>query len=248
MRRIADWLQSAGVSTSRRASAWSQATIRNIILNPVNKGEAIYGRFKRCVDEIRLGRYDDLRKRPLRTTQYYVERAQEEWQSIPAPAIVSAALWQVCQDRKRENQEQYSVNPIRKHLLQRLIRCPNCGNLMRGNFYKTAGVVYYNCKNAWGDQKGDRKPCHPNQYAAVFEAVNDALFAPELTPVERREVLPPLVRAIVPEGEGWRIVLRSLYQETSSEKGIQTFLTCVASRRNACPALSEEDTQSRDLP
>src|SRR5262245_2845344 len=37
---------------------------------------------------------------------------------------------------------------------------------MRGNLHKKAGTVYYNCKNAWGDQKGDRKPCHPKQYRA----------------------------------------------------------------------------------
>jgi DNA invertase Pin-like site-specific DNA recombinase len=85
---LADYLNNKKVPTVCGA-AWSPGTVWSVLANPVYKGEAIYGQYVRLTDDSRVA--------AGKSHAYRVLRPREEWIIIPAPSIVSAALWDKCQ-------------------------------------------------------------------------------------------------------------------------------------------------------
>jgi site-specific DNA recombinase len=129
---IKRWLDGAGISSPGGDPTWDRSTLGRILQNPVYKGQAVYGRRKRVVDEAR-------EERGLNRV-VYAEQPEERWITIPCPALVDEGLWEVCHRRRQENRARLSGNGRRQHLLSGLLRCPQCGVGMGGHKKK-----YYAC-------------------------------------------------------------------------------------------------------
>lgn len=128
-RSIARAMESAGYKTAK-GGAWCGSGIGDILKNPTYKGEAPYGQAAHIRIESE-GRVRTIRSR------------SESVVYIPCPAIVTAAQWELVQQRVRTNQR--IGNPTRRALLSGLVRCPECGRglyltrMVRGYYYMCDG-------------------------------------------------------------------------------------------------------------
>ncbi len=217
LRQITRWLYEQGVPTPRNGNSWSMPTVKNIIQNPAYKGQPVFGRFARRLDESRL----DKGYLPA----YYVRRPEAEWLRLSGPAIVTEELWEACQSRLAHNQEVFSGNPKHKHFLSGYMLCPTCGNRMRANTH-VSGVVYYRCKKAWAGRK-DGDACHPKQYRAdqadpaVLRGMSEAAHRPELFDQAVGAFDRDQQRQAAP-GEGQEVVRRKLAELQEEERATVT--------------------------
>src|SRR5207248_3292659 len=117
---------------------WHQHAVSVILSNPVYKGTGVHGRQERLHDELRKT------GRGLKLGFYMNFTNPERWTMIPAPALVDAETWEVCQERMHSNRATMSGNPRRKYLLTGFVRCPVCRRSMCGKVHKTS--TYYFCE------------------------------------------------------------------------------------------------------
>ncbi|HLK55801.1 MAG TPA: recombinase family protein, partial [Chthonomonadaceae bacterium] len=169
LRDICRWLEKSGVPTRNGGAFWKPKTIKQMLSNPVYKGQATFGKRLLVYDEARLEKGF---KRPA--TMCF--RDPSEWIFVDSPPIVSEALWDACQERLQEGRRLYGGNPQRKQMLTGLLRCPVCGRSMvahsrdrsRKNVQKPRtpfrrGVSYY-CPRARPSTNAAGLVCHPKYY------------------------------------------------------------------------------------
>lgn len=136
-RRIADHLNALGVPTAydkdgrlvkerggvrkqRTQGQWRPSRIRNMVVNPVYKGEYHYGRRSK--------------------------KAGREIIASAVPALVSAAVWDAAQAALRE----HNIMPKSTHrpnLLRSVIRCGGCGRNYSGAWGR--GELRYRCNGSF---------------------------------------------------------------------------------------------------
>ena len=132
LNQVRKWLSLEGPPSPRKGTQWGAATVRRMLMHPIYKGEAVYGRLQRTTDESRLER--GLNKVHYRTAPVSAHV------SIAAPAIVSVELWQRCQTLLQNNQQLYSGRTQDRWLLTSLLRCPLCGSTMTPRKAKWTGT------------------------------------------------------------------------------------------------------------
>lgn len=129
IREVKRWLEKNSVPTARNGRCWWPSSIRSILMNPVYKGKATFGRHQKLRDESRLGKGF---KQP-----YAIKTVpDDECIFIDCPAIISDEIWEACQVSLKRNQEIKSGRPSRRHLLSSFLRCPKCGRGMTGHEHK----------------------------------------------------------------------------------------------------------------
>jgi len=180
---VGRFMHESDVPTMRGAKTWKPGTIYDILMNPVHKGMATYGKRQRVVDTSRL-------LMGHKRADYSTNRPSEEWQYIPCPAIVDEATWDACQARLKDNQRRLSGNNQRRHTLTGLIMCPNCGRGLRAGQVRRKENdtfrVSYHCKAYGKSQYFEGAVCNPRHYnaehiqAAVSEAIQAIASRPEL--------------------------------------------------------------------
>lgn len=123
--RIPTAYQIDGRQRGKRAKAtqgvWRAGRIRNILVQPIYRGEHHYGR------RSATGRETIARQ---------------------VPAIVGAEAWERAQQQLRANQLGAMRNTQRDYLLRGLIRCASCGRVYHGTQFPGPGrerIVYYQC-------------------------------------------------------------------------------------------------------
>lgn len=116
-RSLARWLTEAGVPT-RRGGPWLPSTLGKLLRNEVYAGRRAYGRHTcRAQEELT----DGGRPRVKRTA-----RPREEWEVLPAPAIVDERTWQAVQARMRENRERFPGPNSLRWPLRGIVECATC--------------------------------------------------------------------------------------------------------------------------
>ena len=148
-RSIARYLYSQEVPTAQGNRNWSGTTVYSILRNPVHKGEPVYGKMERVVDETR-------RKQGFRP-HYYRPTSPDQQIRLSSPIIVDPEIWELVQERLEENKARKSGNPKRKHVFSGLLRCPHCGGSIVGKTNK--GKVYYSCGRATKGKEPGRESC-----------------------------------------------------------------------------------------
>jgi site-specific DNA recombinase len=176
---------------------WSRGAIQGILRNPVYMGCAHYGRTTTRMNEGRL-----LEGKGLR---YSVKTADSDVIRIPAPAIISEALWDACCTRLSTNRERLSGGG-RKYFMTGLLRCFTCERAMTPKVAKGAGKMYYFCQHSCP---------HPYLIAAdverdMWKILSDILCNPGCVSTQ-------LVRSIVAEGDVEAERLRLLASLTAVE-------------------------------
>lgn len=125
---MARHLNSEGIPPPRGGQFWRESAIAAILKNTVYRGEAVYGRHQKRMDESRVGRPHALTGKPLTSPAQY--RLSDDYVSIPCPPLVSDELWEAVQERFKSNQNRQSGNPTRLRMLSGLIHCPGCDSSM----------------------------------------------------------------------------------------------------------------------
>lgn len=138
--QLAAWLNDADVPTRNGAASWSRVTIRAILINPVYKGTAMFGRREAVFSEERTAQH------PTGKRQYSL-RSRDEADCVPIAVepLVSEATWQAANQRLKENKARLSGNPERRSMLSGMVICPECGYRMTAR--PTSSGRYYGCHN-----------------------------------------------------------------------------------------------------
>lgn len=180
-------LESQGVSSPSGSAKWSRESIRHMLKNPAYKGMAAYGKTRACERRTRLRPSRNSPAQP-RQTSTYKSTPQEEWISIPVPAIVSEQLFDSVQEQLAENRrvaQQHARGAT--YLLQGLIVCERCHYAFVGRRVKRKQrcYTYYRCTGVDGHRYGGTRVCDSTQVRtdllddAVWSDVCDFLQHPE---------------------------------------------------------------------
>ncbi len=166
-------LQKAGVQTRTGKTTWNRSTIQDMLRNSAYKGQAAYGRTQAgpWKPKLRPRRgAPALPKQPVSAER----RPEDQWISIPVPALVSESLFETVQQQLDENRRR--VRQRRQgagYLLQGLIVCPQCGYAFYGKTTwnqtaqgKTREYAYYRCSGTDASRCGGERVCDNHQVRA----------------------------------------------------------------------------------
>ena len=135
LRQLAKWINGLGIPTQRGGKVWLPSTLRYMLNNTVYKGEPLFGKYQWRTDESRM-------QQGLKPV-FSKPGPEAERVRLACEALISAAMWQTCQERLAENPGLFSGPPERKHLLTGFLRCPKCRRSMASQINK--GVLSYFC-------------------------------------------------------------------------------------------------------
>ena len=118
-------LTNEGVPTRQFAKQWNQAYVHRLLGHTAYKGTGTYGQMRKIATEDGVVVY---------------EQPQETWISTPYPPLVDEATWDLAQKVKRQRYVRSKRNTKEFYLLQRLLRCAECGRrfVAVSNWYTTS--------------------------------------------------------------------------------------------------------------
>lgn len=147
LRQTARRLSEQGIPTATGKELWDASTVVGMLKNPAYKGSARYGKTRMVPRPPRLRPprgQPDVPRRPK------VSRpgAEDEMETIPVPAIISAELFdavaeQLAENRRRQRQRETGA----KYLLSGLLVCHRCGSAYCGrrNGQRRRTLLWYRC-------------------------------------------------------------------------------------------------------
>jgi site-specific DNA recombinase len=195
LREVCRRLQVAGEQTRSGNSRWDRSTVWGILKNPAYKGAAAFGKTR---SEAWRGRLRPQRGRPSQPRRARTRAAvgQQDWISIPVPAIVEIELFDSVQEQLRENQRRAQIRRKgSRFLLQGLICCAQCGYALCGNRRTTADggeYGYYRCTGTDRHRFEGGRICESTSVrldlldSAVWQHVRTVLDHPERLAEEYR--------------------------------------------------------------
>jgi site-specific DNA recombinase len=188
---IARRLNEQKVATRFGQSLWERSKVWAMLRNPAYVGRAAFGKTERA-ERKRV-------TRPLRQKGGYSarssanrERPQEQWISVPVPALVSEETFARAREKLAENLRFAPRNTKQPTLLQGLVVCGQCGYGLYRTSTKTTRqqARYYRCLGSDGYRhlRQPPCPCKPIRVEdldeAVWKQVIDLLEKPELIQAE----------------------------------------------------------------
>jgi site-specific DNA recombinase len=190
-------LHQAGVRTRTGKAHWDHKTIWDMLKNPAYKGEAAFGKTRWTPVGSRLRAP---RSRPTHSRRGYSgkEVPQDEWITIPVPALVEVALFEAVQAQLDENRRRARIpEKGSRYLLQGLLVCRQCGYAYCGRT-NDARHAYDRCAGAMNiprhgfERVCGSKPLRMDQTdAAVWQEVCQLLAQPARLEQAYRQRLPP---------------------------------------------------------
>jgi site-specific DNA recombinase len=140
-------LNARKVPTRKAISKWERSTVWAMLRNPAYCGKACYGKTEHS-ERQRI-------TKPLRANGGYVvqngcnrEKPREEWIEIPVPPIVTQEIFDIVQERLKNNKQHSQRNTKVMTLLQGMMVCSECGYSLYRSFTETSAkrrIYYYRC-------------------------------------------------------------------------------------------------------
>ncbi len=157
---VADMLDSDG-EVSPTGGTWSGSTIRDLVMNPVYKGDLVFNRTSKAryhkivggevtpLDEFKAGKLN------------FADNPKEQWMVLPEAheALVTPDEWQAAQDAieaRGGGTLRTTRSPNRVYILSGIASCGRCGAPLQGNTQRAKnGKAYprYICANAQKSKK-----------------------------------------------------------------------------------------------
>lgn len=135
------------IPTRKNSARWERSVIWSMLRNPAYCGKACYGKTEHA-ERQRI-------TKPLRAKGGYVvqngcnrEKPREEWIEIPVPAIVSQDIFDIAQERLKNNKLHSQRNTKVETLLQGMMVCSECGYSLYRSYTETSAkkrIYYYRC-------------------------------------------------------------------------------------------------------
>lgn len=138
--RLARRLTDLGVPTPRGGPRWNTASVRGILRNPSYAGRALSNR-----TQVAPARGRKSAMLPAGPGVSHAPRPEEDWITVPVPAIVSEEAFAQAQAKLDTNQQTAARNTRHQYLLRALISCGAC-RLTCGVRQTQAGYRYYQCR------------------------------------------------------------------------------------------------------
>lgn len=205
---VAKSLNAQKILTRKKISKWERSTIWGILRNPAYVGKACFGKTEKAARQ-RI-------TKPLRAKKGYSarnscsrEKPRDEWIEISVAPIVTQAIFEIAQERLKNNKLHSLRNTKVLSLLQGMMICSECGY----SLYRTATttsakkkIYYYRCfgSDAYrfeGERKCTCKPVRQDYLDnVVWEQVlillqDPALIQKEINKrVEETRKISPLLR------------------------------------------------------
>lgn len=120
----------ANIASKKRPYDWSKSTVRQILSNPIYKGDLVWSRFK-------VKSFKDKR---------LVTNPEDEWIVVENTheALVSREDFETVQERLKDKKPAYGLNP--NNIFRGLLFCGNCGTRMVFGFDKRKkSIGHYSC-------------------------------------------------------------------------------------------------------
>ena len=138
--RLAARLTDLGVPTPRGGPRWNTASVRGILRNPAYAGRALTNR-----TQVAPARGRKSAMLPAGPGVSHAPRPEQDWITVPVPAIVSEETFAQVQAKLDANQQTASRNTRHEYLLRALISCGAC-RLTCGVRQTAPGYRYYQCR------------------------------------------------------------------------------------------------------
>jgi site-specific DNA recombinase len=138
--RLARRLTDLGAATPRGGPRWNTASVRGILRNPAYAGRALSNR-----TQVAPARGRKSAMLPAGPGVSHAPRPEEDWITVPVPAIVSEEAFAQVQAKLDANQQTAARNTRHQYLLRALINCGAC-RLTCGVRQTQAGYRYYQCR------------------------------------------------------------------------------------------------------
>ena len=138
--RLARRLTDLGVPAPRGGSRWNTASVRGILRNPSYAGRALSNR-----TQVAPARGRKSAMLPAGPGVSHAPRPEEDWITVPVPAIVSEQTFAQVQAKLDANQQGAARNTRHEYLLRTLISCGACRLGCTGR-QTAAGDRYYLCR------------------------------------------------------------------------------------------------------
>lgn len=120
----------------RNYQHWQPGMIRDIIRNPLYKGEFYANRRQR----VKVPAKDQRIGEPVRMVERFIERPREEWILVPVPPLVSERLWNAANVMLDKHGKMSSRNGKNAYLLTGLLQCAECGAAYNGRTHRQASL------------------------------------------------------------------------------------------------------------
>jgi site-specific DNA recombinase len=197
-------LTRAGELTRTGKTVWDRSAVWGMLKNPAYRGTAAFGKTQQgsLRPRLRAQRGHSLQPRRAVSTR---DVPQEDWITIPVPAIVEPAVFATVQDQLRDNQRH--ARQSRRgalYLLQGLVQCQHCGYAYYGKRLspsarkgKPRAYAYYRCLGTDAYRFGGERVCQNTQVRtdlldlAVWREVCALLAHPERLAEEYQRRLRP---------------------------------------------------------
>jgi site-specific DNA recombinase len=137
--RLARRLTDLGVPTPMGKPRWNVASVRGILRNPAYAGRALTNR-----TQVVPSRQRKSAMRPAGPGQSHAPRPEQDWITVPVPAIVSEDIFAQVQAKLDTNQQGALRNTRHEYLLRALVSCGAC-RLSCSARQSGAGYRYYLC-------------------------------------------------------------------------------------------------------
>jgi site-specific DNA recombinase len=135
------------VPTRKRIAKWERSTVWGMLRNPAYCGKACYGKTEHA-ERQRI-------TKPLRAKGGYAvqngctrEKPREEWIEIRVPPIVTQEIFDIVEERLKNNKQHSQRNTKVMTLLQGMMVCSECGYSLYRSFTETSAkrrIYYYRC-------------------------------------------------------------------------------------------------------
>jgi site-specific DNA recombinase len=156
---------------------WRHGTVRRIVTNPAYKGE--FAAFRMKVIKKSKPSKDGF---GIRIAETRIERPPEDWITVPVPAIVEPAVWELANQILEKNKRMSKRNGKNQYLLTGLVKCATCGRSYSGWSKKlkrrnnTYDMPAYRCGSKCCDAR-EREEINCTQSVISCRKLDDAVWS-----------------------------------------------------------------------
>ncbi len=197
-------LMKAEELTKTGRTQWDRSVVWAILKNPAYMGAAAFGKTRTGELHTRLRAQRGRNLQPHRPSSHF-DVPQDEWITIPVPAIIEAEVFASVAEQLRANQRHARQSQRgAKYLLQGLVCCQSCGYAFYGKAIshkaakgKSRDYAYYRCLGTDAYRFGGERVCANTQVRtdrldlAVWHEVKSLLENPQRLTEEYRRRLQP---------------------------------------------------------
>ena len=141
------WLSESKIPTRTGKDRWDRSVVWSMLKNPAYAGRAAYLKTGSTDRRPAINRVARLQGRSVSRHQAKFDRPQEDWITIPVPAIVEEATFELAARRLADNRRFAGRNAKVPSLLTGLAACQSCGYAYYRTSTRTARrkIYYYRC-------------------------------------------------------------------------------------------------------